>query len=301
MSDDDCCECAEDCCDCDACLPGNCWCLGGRCWCVCSDSGVLFAGITWMVIGFVGFVVEAKVIEAMEWAPFHRVAYSLVLALIYLSHGTAMWSDPGFVADTDPDALPSLAASPMSGYCKRCECVKPEGAHHCSTCNRCVRKMDHHCSWVNNCVGERNLKHFVLFLSYVALATCYSTLLILYRWLVGRGFGGRIYYSAPEGTGGQSRPDNSHLVGGSALTEVQCVAALLLSLGFLAFVCVMGSDIHESIITGTPTIDQLQGKYNPDGSRTLISALSDVCGERPSWRWVIPVAVRAPPPRDKEE
>ncbi|XP_038207156.1 palmitoyltransferase ZDHHC15-like isoform X1 [Zerene cesonia] len=62
----------------------------------------------------------------------------------------------------------------MSGsvrYCNRCVLVKPDRAHHCSICARCVLKMDHHCPWVNNCVCFHNYKFFMLFLGY-ALMYC---------------------------------------------------------------------------------------------------------------------------------
>ncbi|KAI8437533.1 hypothetical protein MSG28_011836 [Choristoneura fumiferana] len=60
----------------------------------------------------------------------------------------------------------------MSGsvrYCNRCVLVKPDRAHHCSICGRCVLKMDHHCPWVNNCVCFHNYKFFMLFLGYALL------------------------------------------------------------------------------------------------------------------------------------
>ncbi|XP_047537497.1 palmitoyltransferase ZDHHC2 isoform X3 [Vanessa atalanta] len=60
----------------------------------------------------------------------------------------------------------------MSGsvrYCNRCVLVKPDRAHHCSICSRCVLKMDHHCPWVNNCVCFHNYKFFMLFLGYALL------------------------------------------------------------------------------------------------------------------------------------
>lgn len=44
-------------------------------------------------------------------------------------------------------------------WCRKCWAPKPERAHHCSFCKRCVLKMDHHCPWLaNNCVvGLSNL------------------------------------------------------------------------------------------------------------------------------------------------
>eukprot|EP00894_Picocystis_sp_ML_P004894 jgi/Pico_ML_1/55411/g1099.t1 len=59
-------------------------------------------------------------------------------------------------------------------YCRKCEAWKPERAHHCSVCNKCVLRMDHHCVWVANCVGAHNTKAFLLFLGYTAAACILS-------------------------------------------------------------------------------------------------------------------------------
>ncbi|TFK49789.1 zf-DHHC-domain-containing protein [Heliocybe sulcata] len=64
------------------------------------------------------------------------------------------------------------------GKCRKCLQPRPERAHHCRICNRCVLKFDHHCPvGVNQCVGLHNERHFILFMVYLIIASfCYVVL-----------------------------------------------------------------------------------------------------------------------------
>ncbi|RHZ45174.1 hypothetical protein Glove_688g39 [Diversispora epigaea] len=60
--------------------------------------------------------------------------------------------------------------------CKKCHLPKPERAHHCSVCKKCVLKFDHHCPWIANCVGHYNHRYFLLFMTYLVIGCFYFAL-----------------------------------------------------------------------------------------------------------------------------
>ncbi|MCJ1281596.1 palmitoyltransferase for Vac8p [Xylographa opegraphella] len=113
-----------------------------------------------------------------------------LFVLLNWSYTTAVFTDPGSPLNppsssaskagyshlpthepaANPD-LPSFTVKSTGGtrYCKKCQARKPDRAHHCSTCRRCVLKMDHHCPWLATCVGMRNYKPFLLFCTYTTI------------------------------------------------------------------------------------------------------------------------------------
>jgi hypothetical protein len=84
---------------------------------------------------------------------FATIYYALCFMSLW-SHQKAMCTDPGTLEpDIYPRPLDEHLAQPATPIlidreevtvCLKCSSYRPQRAHHCSVCGRCVRDMDHH-------------------------------------------------------------------------------------------------------------------------------------------------------------
>jgi hypothetical protein len=105
--------------------------------------------------------------------------------MVMINHGLCMLVSPGYVryAWQPPVNIDKEAKSGEKLFCKHCNNKRPERAHHCKICRKCVLKMDHHCPWVANCVGFYNQKYFFLFLFYAVIGNILAFLTFLCKLL----------------------------------------------------------------------------------------------------------------------
>ncbi|CAD7076612.1 unnamed protein product [Hermetia illucens] len=166
-------------------------CCGGRIWCVKDICGFVCAFLTWGLLLFAEFVVMRVILLPCPYPVFSSINIVIFQTLAFLafsSHLRTMLSDPGAV----PRGNATKEMIQQMGYregqmffkCPKCCSIKPDRAHHCSVCQRCIRKMDHHCPWVNNCVGESNQKYFVLFTFYIASISAHSLFLVINQFTI---------------------------------------------------------------------------------------------------------------------
>ena len=82
--------------------------------------------------------------------------------------------DPGYVQKSSLISFVKLNQYFNTEFlCPKCEVLRPNGAKHCSICNKCVDRYDHHCQWLNTCIGIGN--HFSFYL-YLISIWCYLIL-----------------------------------------------------------------------------------------------------------------------------
>lgn len=125
-----------------------------KCWCVKDICGIICVILTWLLILYAEFVVMAVIYPSSASITGHinMVVFNIGCFMAVASHLRTMFSDPGAV----PKGNATKEMIQQMGYregqvffkCPKCCSIKPDRAHHCSVCQRCVRKMDHHCPWV---------------------------------------------------------------------------------------------------------------------------------------------------------
>ncbi|KAI1285517.1 Palmitoyltransferase ZDHHC3 [Halotydeus destructor] len=165
-------------------------CFNGKVWFVKDVCGIICAMFTYALILFAQYVVLVHILIPEENALykfFNLIVFETGVFLAIVSHFRTMCTDPGAVprGTATKEAIEQLGLSEgqVLYKCQKCCSIKPERAHHCSVCQRCIRKMDHHCPWVNNCVGENNQKFFVLFTMYIALLSIHVLVLAIFHFL----------------------------------------------------------------------------------------------------------------------
>ncbi|KAM5208698.1 palmitoyltransferase ZDHHC7 isoform 1-T4 [Hipposideros larvatus] len=158
--------------------------VADRVWFIRDGCGMICAVMTWLLVVYADFVVTFVMLLPSKdfwYSVVNGVIFNCLAVLALSSHLRTMLTDPGAVpkGNATKEYMESLQLKPgeVIYKCPKCCCIKPERAHHCSICKRCIRKMDHHCPWVNNCVGEKNQRFFVLFTMYIALSSVHALIL----------------------------------------------------------------------------------------------------------------------------
>ncbi|XP_055985288.1 palmitoyltransferase ZDHHC3 isoform X1 [Sorex fumeus] len=225
----------------------------GTMWFIRDGCGIACAIVTWFLVLYAEFVVLfVMLIPSRDYAYsiINGIVFNLLAFLALASHCRAMLTDPGAVpkGNATKEFIESLQLKPgqVVYKCPKCCSIKPDRAHHCSVCKRCIRKMDHHCPWVNNCVGENNQKYFVLFTMYIALISLHALIMVGFHFL---------HCFEEDWTKCSSFSPPTTVI----LLILLCFEGLL----FLIFTSVMfGTQVH-SICTDETGIERLQRKDQP--------------------------------------
>ncbi|CAM4515651.1 unnamed protein product [Lepidochelys olivacea] len=234
----------------DKCVPPPSHSSLGAMWFIRDGCGIACAVVTWMLVVYADFVVLLVMLVPSRdyiYSVINGILFNMLALLALASHFRAMLSDPGAVpkGNATKEFIESLQLKPgqVVYKCPKCCSIKPDRAHHCSVCKRCIRKMDHHCPWVNNCVGENNQKYFVLFTMYIALISMHALIMVGFHFL---------YCFEEDWTKCSSFSPPTTVI----LLILLCFEALL----FLIFTSVMfGTQVH-SICTDETGIERLKNQ-----------------------------------------
>ncbi|KAM3821373.1 palmitoyltransferase ZDHHC3 isoform 1-T2 [Vipera latastei] len=273
----------------DQCVPPPSHSSSETMWFIRDGCGIACAVITWFLVFYADFVVILVMLLPSRdyiYSVINGIVFNTLAFLALASHMRAMLTDPGAVpkGNATKEFIESLQLKPgqVVYKCPKCCSIKPDRAHHCSVCKRCIRKMDHHCPWVNNCVGENNQKYFVLFTMYIALISLHALIMVGFHFL---------YCLEEDWTKCSSFSPPTTVI----LLILLCFEALL----FLIFTSVMfGTQVH-SICTDETGIERLKKEQPTWEKASSWEGMKLAFGGNFSLRWFSPFSdlncKKAPP------
>lgn len=252
----------------------------GTMWFIRDGCGIVCGVITWFLVLYAEFVVVFVMLlpaKNVIYSLFNGVIFNGLAFLALASHAKAMCTDPGAVpkGNATKEFIESLQLKPgqVVYKCPKCCSIKPDRAHHCSVCKRCIKKMDHHCPWVNNCVGENNQKYFVLFTMYIALISLHALILVAFHF---------VFCFEEDWTKCSNFSPPATVI----LLILLCFEGLL----FLIFTAVMfGTQVH-SICSDETGIEQLKKEERRWAKKSKWMNLKVVFGHPFSIAWMSPFA-----------
>ncbi|KAF8368434.1 dhhc-3, partial [Pristionchus pacificus] len=258
-------------------------CCGQR-WMVADVCGIICASITWFLVLYGEVCVCSIMLFSWEEYQVHQTIHFIIFQLLAFlslsSHLKTMLTDPGAVPKgmLTEDTLERIQAmsTEVVYKCQKCCSLKPERAHHCSVCERCIRRMDHHCPWVNNCVGEGNQKYFVLFTLYIALLSMHALYWGIWQFVlcVGEEWRGCSAFGPPA-------------------TTLMLIFLLFEAILFSIFTLVMFGTQISSIFSDETAIESLKSQRGMDQSHERGDGwknLQQVFGGPLSMKWLNPLA-----------
>mmetsp|Transcript_15722 Transcript_15722/g.39983 ORF Transcript_15722/g.39983 Transcript_15722/m.39983 type:complete len:310 (-) Transcript_15722:2059-2988(-) len=224
------------------------------------------------------------------WVPPTLLLYCAVAVWSYVNYVVAWQRDPGYVEkgwnDEDVENLKHLdfvrgddssedeyvaEGREDIRFCSKCQDFKPQRAHHCSICGKCVLRMDHHCPWINNCVGLRNHRPFVVFIAFATLSLTISELLLArVVFLSGHLTDGVFVRSPREVT--SPRVHRSYMVGGGPTVSflMLVIVFVFCSITLIALIALFVFQV-TMVVKNMTTIESLTDneKYNKGARRNI--------------------------------
>ncbi|KEG08825.1 zinc finger protein [Trypanosoma grayi] len=214
---------------------------------------------------------------------------AVAVVLVYLNFFLCICTPPGYVEREPWSRVPVYKGRAHSdnmyevrllGYdgklrfCTRCEIYKPDNAHHCRQCRRCIYHMDHHCPWINNCVGRDNARFFLLFLAYIPLGAFHIAFTTAYS----------CYYQFSMHSGSEMVASTFHIV------------SLVTSLTFGITFSVFAGHFLWMAFRGETTVANMAPRQRIDKQQAMEERekyLNDIFGsDLRWWRMICPVRTR---------